>query len=108
MANANHTQEPPAPANASGQRNPSLLATKQRRIARQLWRKTTPRKPPAKIKAERFVTVSLYPEANPTTPFIRLRGLWLRQAGFNVQTRVRIQVKQGRLILTPESTSAAP
>lgn len=108
MANANHTQEPPAPANTSEQRNPPLLTTKQRRMARQLWHTATPRTPPAEPKAERFVTVSLYPEPNPTTPFIRLRGLWLEQAGFDVQTRVRIQVEQGRLILTPESTSAAP
>ena len=39
-------------------------------------------------KQERFLTVTLYPEWRARKPWIRLRGLWLLQAGFTPQTRV--------------------
>jgi len=51
---------------------------------------------------ERLLTVGLYPEARPKTPWIRLRGLWLKEAGFTPQTRVRVQVTTGRLVITAE------
>ena len=110
MANANHTPESPLPANASGQfTEQDTLTPKQRRIRTITWRtaKITPRTT-RQPKAERFVTVSLCPGEIPAMPWIRIRGQWLTAAGFDVQAKVRIQVEQGRLILTPEPTSAAP
>jgi hypothetical protein len=53
-------------------------------------------------KEERFLTVSLYPEANPYTPWIRLRGLWLLQAGFTPKSRIRVKVTPGCLVITKE------
>lgn len=43
----------------------------------------TPRKPP------------------PPIPRIRLMGRWLEQAGFKPDSRVRVHVEDGRLIITP-------
>lgn len=58
---------------------------------------------PAKSgKQERILTVSFYPEAVPRTPWIRLRGLWLREAGFMPNTRVRVRVMPGCLVITSE------
>jgi hypothetical protein len=51
---------------------------------------------------ERFLTVCLYPETNPHVPWIRLRGLWLRQAGFTPKSRVRVRVMPGCLVITKE------
>jgi len=65
---------------------------------------------------ERFVTISavrqprplrsvtdlyLPPPDFPPAPGIRLAGRWLEQAGFAIAGRVRIQVEDGRLIITP-------
>jgi hypothetical protein len=54
---------------------------------------------------DRFLTVSLYPEAVPHSPWIRLRGRWLEQAGFAPQTRIRVRVLQGCLVITAEQPS---
>lgn len=54
------------------------------------------------IKQERFLTVSLYPGTMPRMPWIRLRGLWLVQAGFTPQSRVRVRVMRGCLVITTE------
>ncbi|QXH40985.1 SymE family type I addiction module toxin [Pseudomonas sessilinigenes] len=35
-------------------------------------------------------------------PWIRLRGLWLRQAGFEVNERVKVRVMKGCLVITAE------
>lgn len=51
---------------------------------------------------ERFLTVSFYPEAKPRVPWIRLRGLWLQQAGFTPQSRIRVRVMTGCLVITKE------
>jgi hypothetical protein len=51
---------------------------------------------------DRFLTVSLYPEAVPHSPWIRLRGRWLQQAGVPPQTRIRVRVLQGCLVITAE------
>lgn len=56
----------------------------------------------ASTKQERFLTVTLYPEPQPRLPWIRLRGLWLEQAGFAPQTRIRVRVMQGCLVITTE------
>ena len=52
------------------------------------------------MKQERFLTVQLYPERRPRLPWIRLRGLWLQQAGFSPQARIRVRVMQGCLVIT--------
>lgn len=57
---------------------------------------------PQRGKHERFLTVSLYPEAIPRMPWIRLRGQWLQQAGFVPQARVRVRIMQGCLVITTE------
>lgn len=57
---------------------------------------------PPSGKQERFLTVALYPEAQPKIPWIRLRGRWLQQAGFAPQARVRVRIMQGCLVITTE------
>jgi toxic protein SymE len=37
----------------------------------------------------------------PPVPYLRLRGYWLRQAGFAVGQRVRVDVIDGRITITP-------
>jgi len=51
---------------------------------------------------ERWLTVGLYPEFRPRKPWIRLHGLWLKEAGFTPQTRVRVKVMTGCLVITAE------
>jgi hypothetical protein len=51
---------------------------------------------------ERILTVSLYPEAWPHVPWIRLRGMWLQEAGFTPHSRVRVRVMKDCLIITKE------
>jgi hypothetical protein len=58
--------------------------------------------PEGSSKQERFLTVSLYPEAQPKIPWIRLRGLWLQQAGFTPQSRIRVRVMTDCLVITRE------
>lgn len=53
-------------------------------------------------KQERFLTVSICPEATPRTPWIRLRGLWLQDAGFTPKSRIRVRVMPGCLVITKE------
>ena len=53
-------------------------------------------------KQERFLTVTLYPEARPRKPSIRLAGLWLEQAGFAPQSLIRVRVMRGCLVITAE------
>ena len=33
-------------------------------------------------------------------PFIRLRGLWLEQAGFHCNDQINVEVSEGRLVIT--------
>lgn len=54
------------------------------------------------MKQERFLTVQLYPQPRSRLPWIRLRGLWLEQAGFLPQARVRVRVMRGCLVITTE------
>lgn len=58
-------------------------------------------------KQERFLTVSLYPEARPHIPWIRLRGLWLQQAGFTPKSRIRVRVMTDCLVITRELKRSA-
>ena len=62
------------------------------------------------FKPERKATVTrVYPEhGHDDVPFIRLRGKWLRQAGFEVGDEMVIRVSEGRLeILTVPHTPNA-
>jgi hypothetical protein len=59
-------------------------------------------KPTGAGKQERFLTVQLLPEPRPRIPWLRLRGLWLAQAGFAPDTRIRVRVMKGCLVITPE------
>lgn len=40
---------------------------------------------------------------NRTTPFILLKGIWLEQAGFTVDTPVSITVEDGHLFIVRDS-----
>lgn len=40
-----------------------------------------------------------------TIPKIQMKGHWLRQAGFDVDTPIKIRVMDGCLVLTTEATS---
>ncbi|WP_218187212.1 SymE family type I addiction module toxin, partial [Pseudomonas sp. ENNP23] len=62
-------------------------------------------------RTERFATVAAdyYPPlaershaGDRTIPGIKLRGLWLQQAGFEVNEKIRIRVMQGCLVITAE------
>lgn len=58
--------------------------------------------PEPKYKQERFLTVGFYPDPNPKTPWIRIRGLWLLKVGFKPGSRLRVKVKKGCLVITTE------
>ena len=49
---------------------------------------------------DRWLTVGLYPEFRPQTPTIRLKGKWLKAAGFMPNSRVRVRVMRGCLVIT--------
>jgi len=51
---------------------------------------------------DRFLTVALYPESKPQTPWIRLRGRWLQQAGFTQHSRIRVRVMMDCLVIIRE------
>jgi hypothetical protein len=55
-----------------------------------------------RTKQNRFLTVSLTPGATPRFPWIRLRGQWLQDAGFAPQTRIRVRILYGCLVITAE------
>ena len=38
----------------------------------------------------------------PPLPWIHLKGQWLAKAGFNIDTPIKIEIADGRLILTTE------
>ena len=48
---------------------------------------------------QRRVTVTYYPYRSSSVPMIRLRGHWLRRAGFRRGRRVRIEVEEDTLVL---------
>lgn len=53
-------------------------------------------------KQVRFLTVALYPGPFRRLPWVRLRGLWLEQAGFSPQMRVRVRIMPGCLVITTD------
>ena len=70
--------------------------------------KKDPNAPPPKerpMKAERFLTVTdLHTPRD--TPFLRVAGKWLAQAGFPVDTKVKIKVVKGCLVITKDLAAA--
>lgn len=119
MAKRNHTQRRPAAANddcftPAEQAVRGNISHQAATLANPAAPEVSPEppepRPPRKapeLKAERQITVTLYPQALPHTPWIRLRGRWLNEAGFPSRTRVRVQVAQGCLILTPFAAQAS-
>jgi hypothetical protein len=59
-------------------------------------------RPSNSSRQERFLTVQLYREDRPGIPWIRLRGLWLLQAGFAPQARVRVRVMNSCIVITTD------
>jgi hypothetical protein len=48
----------------------------------------------------RRITVTSYFDSRVSVPMIRLRGRWLMRAGFREGDAIRIEVEEGRLVLT--------
>jgi hypothetical protein len=48
----------------------------------------------------RKATVTSYFDARVTVPMIRLRGRWLKRAGFREGDALRIEVQEGYLVLS--------
>ena len=81
------------------------LKAKQRRM---FPPKIDPTAPPPKeraMKAERFMTVADL-RTPKDTPTLRVSGKWLAQAGFPPETRVKITVAKGCLVITKERAAA--
>ena len=81
------------------------LKAKQRRL---FPPKKDPNAPPPKeraMKAERFLTVADLGVPSDT-PFLRVCGKWLAQAGFPVDAKVKITVAKGCLVITRERAAA--
>ena len=57
------------------------------------------------VKPERFFTVTECAGMSKHTPWIRLRGRWLIEAGFPVRCLIRVRIKKGRLIITADGMS---
>ncbi|CAG4902258.1 SymE family type I addiction module toxin [Paraburkholderia saeva] len=36
----------------------------------------------------------------PPAPWIRLAGRWLEKAGFQINSRIRVEVQRGKLVIT--------
>nr|WP_255296632.1 SymE family type I addiction module toxin [Xenorhabdus szentirmaii] len=56
-------------------------------------------------KTERYYTVGYVPQngsENPP-PMIRLKGQWLKQAGFEIGGSVTVKIMDGCLVLIPDS-----
>lgn len=65
---------------------------------------------------ERHLTVSHTYQRRPRrygfdkevrVPFLRMNGKWLEKAGFSVGSKVRVEVEEGRLVLTSRETPPA-
>jgi len=67
---------------------------------------------------ERRLTVSTLREERPSrylqapkpdrvVPFLRMRGRWLEELGFEAGVKVRVETSPGRLVLTPAVAAEA-
>lgn len=79
MAKLDHTQDRPAAANDNGYKAKAAGNT-----------------------TDRFLKVETIPDTRETRTGIRLRGKWLKQAGFIEQTHVRVRVMPGCLVITTQ------
>ena len=82
------------------------LKAKQRRM---FPPKKDPNAPPPKerpMKAERFLTVGVSLGSPIPTPALRVTGQWLEQAGFSANTKIKITVAKGCLVITKEKAAA--
>jgi len=59
--------------------------------------------PAIKNNQIRFLTVARFPKPRAEIPWIRIHGLWLKQAGFTIQAKVKVRVMEGCLVITKES-----
>jgi toxic protein SymE len=41
------------------------------------------------------------PPDYPDAPWIRLSGRWLEKAGFEISSKIRVEVEEGKLVITP-------
>lgn len=68
--------------------------------------------------AERRLTVSTlreprapgslyHPRPDRVVPFLRMRGRWLAELGFEPGEKVRVQTAPGRLVITPAAPANA-
>ena len=111
---AHASTNPNRSTHRSTQLPPEFIALLQTLLASQASAPPTPVPPkscrPPRIKPRRRVTVrtSLAPASDPAVPWIRLCGHWLALAGFDVDTRVRIHVAPGILLLIPEEPQPNP
>lgn len=50
----------------------------------------------------RHLTISSYTDYYHTraVPFLRIRGKWLEEAGFNINTPVNVCVESGKIVIT--------
>ena len=44
-------------------------------------------------------------KGNPTTSLIQLKGTWLEEAGFTIDTPVSVTVQKNRLVLEPQASN---
>ena len=66
--------------------------------------------PPAMTERRLKIAADYYPANNrqngyarsKPVPWIRLKGLWLQQAGFEINEKIRIRVMKGCLVITAE------
>lgn len=61
-----------------------------------------------KTRQDRFLTVQLHLTGKSKKPWIRLHGLWLLEAGFTSQTRIRVRVMNDCLLITKEQNPRSP
>ena len=61
----------------------------------------SPYSPPLKPYARQVTVSYMYQSGKFSVPFIRLCGKWLEDAGFSVDNKVKITVKDNLLILEP-------
>jgi hypothetical protein len=67
------------------------------------WKK--PKSPTRQPQTYRFATVINEARSTRTTgltlvPFVRLRGLWLQDAGFKIGDEIKVHVEPGKLTIT--------
>ena len=57
--------------------------------------------PPPRPYTRQLTVSCLFQSNNVNVPFIRLCGKWLKDAGFSIDDKVRVTVKDNLLVLEP-------